>query len=115
MDKIDKEILKWHKKTFPKATFENQILKLEEENLESKKAWDKKNMTQYISELADIYIVSSVLWHRFESCIGLFYMNALWHWDQFHELADAVEEKMKINKKRVWKFENGVYRHEEKK
>ena len=41
-------------------------------------------------------------------------MNALWHWDQFHELEDAIKEKMKINKKRVWKFENGVYRHEVK-
>ena len=94
------EIVEWHKKTFPDATFESQILKLEEELFEYNKSYDEE-------ELADVLIVSIVLAKRFKSQIG--YDIFAYYYDKCCD--ELIIEKMKINKKRTWHKVNGVYRH----
>lgn len=110
---IDDEILEWHKKTFPKADIKSQLLKLDEELKEVVDAHKNGETEKAYDELADVYIVSLVLEKRFNSTIGAYFIGLL----QEHpapELMKRVKNKMKINKKRTWHEENGVYRHDEK-
>lgn len=100
------EIVKWHKKTFPDADLKSQKLKFVEEYREYLESGD-------IMELADMVIVCYVLRGRFkfEGFDGVIWHELILNGHP-EGLRKAVIEKMKINKKRRWKKEGGVYRHE---
>lgn len=113
--KLIEEIVSWHKKIFPEATEESQVLKLDEELKELKKASIDGDMNQVKNESIDVVIVSSVLKDRYSNAIGdvVFssIMDKISSVADFNEVVVALENKLEINKKRKWTFENGVYRH----
>jgi hypothetical protein len=109
---IDDEILEWHEKTFPKADIKSQLLKLDEELKEVVDAQRNGEKEKSYDELADVYIVSLVLEKRFKSTIGAYFIGLLQEYPA-PESMKRVKNKMKINKKRTWHEENGVYRHDE--
>lgn len=98
------KIVKWHKETFPDADLKSQKLKFLEEYREYLESGD-------IMELADVAIVYYVL-----NCRFLFFkFKDIFDFEtdgKWVELKKAINKKMKINKKRKWKKEGGVYRHE---
>jgi hypothetical protein len=109
MKETPKTITEWNKKTFPKLTEKGQWLKLLEEFKEYRKAG---NFEDAIKEYADMVIVSCVLDERFNNPVGWFILSAIDENDEIAKLIDeAVDEKMKINRKRKWIYKNGVYRH----
>lgn len=84
MDEIQKDIVNWHKKTFPNATDEALNDKLAEESLELLEAL-VLGQGDVVEEIADVFIVSCTFLDRH----GL-------------SFADFVAKKMEINKKREW-------------
>ena len=111
----EEKISKWHKKTFPKATLESQLLKLHEELLELKKCKNRYS-DAFLEEVADCLIVASVLAGRFHSPVGNLVLSALFpekdNLDMLAILSLHVDLKMEKNLRRTWKKERGVYRHE---
>ena len=105
--KITDEIAEWHKATFPDATFESQILKLEEEIREFYTCYDNEE------ELADILIVSIVLAHRFKSEIGIEIFASFFDYENPDRMDKLIKKKMEINRGRTWVKVDGVYRHED--
>lgn len=103
---LKKEIIEWHTKTFPDATMEGQLIKLEEELNELVNA---KNKKEKLKEAADVYIVLCGL-KRWNSYIGKFMIQE-WFLGA-DDLYNAVVEKMNKNKARVWaKTTEGTYHH----
>lgn len=106
-------IKKWNEETFPDATLGGQLEKLEEEINElcnAKEAKDKRK------ELADVFIVLGGL-RRWKSLVGNSQEKFLTKDMPQIGLVDLlinIEEKMEINRKRVWKKSgNGKFHHEE--
>lgn len=106
------KIAKWHKKTFPNATLESQLLKLEEESKELVEARNSDS-AKYFEELADVVIVATVLKIRFNSKLAERFFEIDIAYNPKTPFGKIVDKKMDINAKRKWKFENGVYRHED--
>lgn len=107
------DIKKWNEETFPDATLGEQLEKLEEEINElcnAKEFEDKRK------ELADVFIVLGGL-RRWKSLVGNSQENQLTKDMPQIGLVDLlikIEEKMEINRKRVWKKSgNGTFHHEE--
>ena len=107
-------IRKWHKETFPDATLEGQMNKYAEETNEFMNADSDKDLL----ELADMVIVCAGIM-RFNKKLGSIFLQNTYviSWDigeyDMTELWEAVESKMKKNRKRVWnKTGNGTYHHE---
>lgn len=110
---LDGIISGWSLKTFPDLTIEQQLLKLESE-LEEFEISEEGEKS--LEELADVYIVCTILERRFNSRIGkaLKETIATLLQDNMNVLIEAVEAKMDINYKRKWhKTEDGEYRHDE--
>lgn len=105
---VDKDIVEWHKKTFPDITMGELLLKLEEELGELRGALGKNDL-DFMEEAADVYIVSRALKERFNSIIGLHFC----HTTKSKELTKAIKDKLAKNKKRIWHKVDGVYRHKE--
>ena len=82
MKKLEKHIVKWHKRIFPNATNDAVLKKLHEELLEAISA---KDQGELVMEIADITIVSIVLLER----LGF-------------SLENVVYSKMAINQARQW-------------
>jgi len=82
MTKIEKEVLKWHKATFPNATVKDIADKLLEEIGEVLSA---KTNNELKEEIADVAIVAIALLDRFGT-----------------SLSEEIKTKHAINKKRVW-------------
>lgn len=102
----DKDIVEWHKKTFPDVDLGSQIKKAEEEIHEYITAVVNEEPQEIIEEeLADIYIVLLVLKNRF----GLKIINSFL--PSRGKLELAIHHKMDKNAKRTWIKVNGVYRH----
>ena len=108
----DDKIVEWHTKTFPDATLDSQLLKLDEELKEVVDAQRNGEKEKSYDELADVYIVSVVLAKRFDSITGKYFLGLLEE-HPAQESLKRVEKKMKINAKRKWIKKNGVYRHDE--
>lgn len=108
-EKLEKEIIEWHTKTFPDATMEGQLIKLEEEINELA---NSVNSEEKLKEAADVYIVLCGL-KRWDSYIRKFIIQ---HWFSGRDdLYNAVVEKMNKNKARVWaKTTEGTYHHTNK-
>ena len=125
MEHIWKEILDsavhWHMDTFKECTFESQLVKLEEELNELKDVIEAEGegVDRYIEEVVDVLIVSYVLAIRFNSELGGFVFSEMEHnlISEYPVLAKrvkkALEDKMEINRNRIWVFENGKYHHVE--
>lgn len=108
-EKLEKEIIEWHTKTFPDATMEGQLIKLEEEMNEFLNSETKE---EKLKEAADIYIVLCGL-KRWNSLIGNF-VKDFWFLPTI-SLYNAVVEKMNKNKARIWaKTTEGTYHHTNK-
>lgn len=101
----EKEIIKWHKATFPDVDLKSQKLKFLEEYREYLESGD-------IMELADMLIVNFVLISRFNfmGFVDIIKAEAL---PFYQDVLKAVDLKMEINKKRKWHNVRGVYRHKE--
>lgn len=109
MIETPKTISEWSTQVFPVLEKQSQQCKLVEEVFEYIKA---KTEEEKIKELADIYIVASILKERFCDNIGFRFFQGFFTADMT-AVYPAIDEKMKINRSRVWEFKNGVYHHKE--
>ena len=107
MIETPKSIAEWSEQVFPTLTENAQNIKLFEEVLEYFKA---KTLEEKIKELADIYIVASILKERFGSDLGFFVFRSLFT-NEMVGVYKAVDEKMKINRARVWEWNGKTYHH----
>ena len=106
MEKLENEIIEWHTQTFPDATMEGQLIKLEEEMNELANA---ENKEEELKEAADVYIVLCGL-KRWNCQIGKF-ITHYWFVPAL-TLYKAVVQKMNKNKARTWaKTTEGSYHH----
>lgn len=105
------QIAAWHEKTFPDATEESQLLKLDEEFAEYADG-------EFIEELADVFIVAASLSERWGNMLGTFTMKAVVKHcgKDAGMLYNAIQKKIEINAARKWKkLPDGRYKHEEEK
>lgn len=108
-EKLENEIIEWHTKTFPDATIEGQLIKLEEEMNEFSNSETKE---EKLKEAADIYIVLCGL-KRWDCQIEKFLTRFCFA--PSISLYNAVVEKMNKNKARIWaKTTEGTYHHTNK-
>lgn len=106
-----KSISDWSSEVFPTLTKEAQLEKLIEEVVEFAKAGtDEERM----KELADIYIVASILKNRFNCGLGWTAFQGLYR-TKLVDVYHKVDEKMKINRKRKWEWNGKTYHHVEEK
>lgn len=105
-------IIEWQEQTFPDATLEGQIKKFKIEHLEYSMSHPKD-----ISELADMFIVACGI-ARFDyiksfSCFTI--IDDILESSSFtdSDFVKAVDDKMAINRKRKWNFQDGQYQHKE--
>jgi len=100
-------MIKWHRKKFPKATADSQILHL----LQEVKEFEKAESDHMLEELADIYIVANSLkrWKRTQSLAKEALDYYFYDFDKEYraEILKAVSEKIKIVDNRDY-FWNGV-------
>lgn len=98
-----------HKKLFPLADLNGQLLKLEEEIQE---VYAAETLNDKIEELADC-IICCIGIHRFApQTAGFIIKSILDKYNDFvPEIYDAVENKWKINLNRKWEYKNGRYHH----
>ena len=113
VDKLDKEVDRarvWFKKTFKDIKMSGQLLKLEEELREIRRAPKTKEK----KELADVLIVIGGL-RNFNSVLGATLFNLIvdrMTFDEVAEIIELVNDKMIINRSRKWyKTKDGRYRH----
>lgn len=105
-------IIKWSEDTFPTASLKGQLEKFADETQE----WLATNRTDIV-ELADLAIVAMSVarfsaveaMYCFECVIRQLEMTLFTRFD----LEKAIDEKMAINRKREWNFNNGRYQHKE--
>lgn len=110
MKETIKSIIDWSEQTFPDATLDGQLDKYYEEQQEYLESKCKD-----ITELADMFIVACGI-ARFNLIEGMYHIADVvdwfkeedWHWTTFEK---AINEKMKINKKREWEKKEGLYKH----
>lgn len=106
MDKLIQDILDWHKETFPKATLSSQLRKVESEIMEM---YEAPNRYESLEEKADVCIALVSLAFRFNSLIGQILLSRYYYEHYpFEEIRVAMEEKMKLNRTRVWKGNHHV-------
>lgn len=113
-------IARWHRETFPEATLLSQLEKFREEKkewLESQHITDDGLIIGDIMELADMQIVACGL-ARFDSTEAIFAFRRVAEELEHSmyatiDLQNAVESKMKVNRKRQWRNNNGLYKHKE--
>jgi hypothetical protein len=110
LEKLKKEIVEWHKQTFPDCTLEAQLLKLDEELSEVVEDQRAGKIEESHEELADAYIVALVLAKRYNSMIGKYFVG-LAEEHPVPAFVSRVKDKMEINKRRTWHKQNGVYHH----
>lgn len=109
------EIKEWNAETFPDATPEGQLAKLDEEFGELDEA---KTMEEREKELADIFIVLGGLL-RWKSRVGDYIANNLLDKmpnEILEKILKAIDAKMEVNKERtrkgLWKKQpDGSYHH----
>lgn len=111
MESILKKISKEHEELFPLADLGSQTAKLEEELKEIESVTGYYNT---INEIADCFIVCCGI-YRFAPKVALLNASSILATaEQFgirSVLLKSVEAKWEFNKKRKWKFENGIYHH----
>ena len=91
----DEKIVEWHKETFPKATPDSQIAKMESE------------LGELLLEAADVYIAATNAEKRFGS-VAARVIKGLLYKILGEALLEAVDMKMDINVKRTFKGDHHV-------
>ena len=101
---IDLEkMAKAHKKLFPNATLESQVIKLEEELIELHNAVEFEDI---LKEKADVIIVCIGI-YRFAPAVASYLMPSA-----LSELEEKeVNRKWQINLKRKWEWNGKTYHH----
>lgn len=111
MESYLKRMSKEHEKLFPLATLGTQALKLDEELSECEKAED---LFEVQNELADSLIVCCGI-YRFAPKTALVVATSILSTAESFGfksiLLKKANEKWEVNKKRKWKYENGIYHH----
>lgn len=103
------DVIVWNKKTFSLLTETSQYRKFQEETTELNKTRFKSK--KYFKELADCYIVAFGMF-RFDLKIAIRFLKYLDYYNCDSKIiSKAIKEKMEINKKREWKYVNGIYHH----
>ena len=110
MKETPKSISEWSVQTFSDLTEYSQEKKLIEELIEYIKA---KTEDERVKELSDVYIVASILKERFNNDLGFYAFREIYT-PSMTAVYKAVDDKMEINRSRVWKFIDGVWHHTEK-
>lgn len=106
MIETPQSIAEWSAEVFPTLTKEAQEAKLAEEIVEYIKAPDDKK----VKELADIYIVASILKHRFGSDFGFAMFRGLFTLDMT-PVYKEIDRKMNVNRSRKWVWNGKTYKH----
>lgn len=102
-------ITDWSKEVFPDLDYHMQLKKLEEELKEVARA---ENSDRWIEEMADVYIVASILWGRFIRQTGRAILSWLEMLPEYDKIRLQADLKMIVNRQRHWHInENGVYHH----
>ena len=109
-------IIQWHKDTFPRADFEGQVKKWEEEYDEFLAARTNKDAAEMLSELADLFIVACGImrFNLVQGCQRMLLWNELryTHGWAFSTCEGTINKKMKKNRARKWEYlGNGNYHH----
>lgn len=91
----DEKIVEWHKKTFPEATPDSQIAKVDGE------------LFELLLEAADVYIAATNAEKRFGSVVARVIKGLLYK-ILGEVLLEAVDRKMDINVKRTFKGDHHV-------
>ncbi|WP_373031652.1 MazG nucleotide pyrophosphohydrolase domain-containing protein [Sulfurovum sp.] len=84
--RVKHEVIRWHRKTFPRIAMDALLGKLREECLELVEAIDSKITDDIVEEMADVRIVS----------------EAFFRFRKASSLDTETMNKLAINKKRVW-------------
>lgn len=110
-------IIQWHTETFPNATLEGQLQKFEDEKQEYADENEKNFLSDAtLMELADLIIVACGI-ARFDMLQGInalyFALRVAYAHSFFmpEVVAEAVQQKMQINRKRKWSIGKGNYQH----
>jgi len=85
MEAIQDEIVKWHKETFPRATIQAILDKLDEELHEALDEIKGGDLKKLFEELADVVIVTCAL----AGALGI-------------NFEDVIIWKLEVNKNRTW-------------
>lgn len=93
---IEKDINEFHRTTFPNATLNAVLFKLNEELVEAMMALVKGDYQHLLEELADVFVVSTALAARKD----LFEDNV--------SMTRVIRDKMAVNKARKWGKEDPV-------
>lgn len=124
----NEKIVEWHKRTFPNATLETQLRKVEDELQEMKDAGmlflDGKVEHEFaLEEVADVYIAAIALVGRWDSRVGAvicnFVIDMIGGLAQVDEIyvkvfQKTINAKMDKNAKRTWhETAPGYYQHVE--
>ena len=109
-------IIQWHKDTFPRADFEGQVKKWEEEYSEFLTARTNNDAAEMLSELADLFIVACGImrFNLIQGCQRMLLWNELryTHGWAFSTCEGKINTKMKKNRARKWEYlGNGNYHH----
>lgn len=108
-------IIKWHTETFPDATLDGQIEKFLDERVEYATA---ESAEHEIEELADCFIVACGI-ARFNPVYGSRFLGETFNaftqnqGATIAKLQDAIDSKMRVNRKRKWNFAGGKFQHVE--
>ena len=109
-------IIQWHKDTFPRADFEGQVKKWEEEYSEFLTARTNNDAAEMLSELADLFIVACGImrFNLIQGCQRMLLWNELryTHGWAFSTCEGKINTKMKKNRARKWEYMgSGNYHH----
>lgn len=93
MKYLEKSIVQWHKETFPNATIQAIIDKLNEELHEAIDCLNDGNLQQMLEEVADVFIVACALAGRKQI------------FEENFSMYRVISDKMAINRGRAWGVE----------
>lgn len=104
-EKMSKE----HEKLFPLADLQGQVLKLEEEFKEYRRAWLDCDDKQAKKEVADILIVCAGIyrWCPIVASEIEYLFAKVYDYD----VEEEVNRKWQVNLNRTWEYKEGKYHH----
>lgn len=112
---IIKEIVEWHKETFPDETESGQYRKVCSEIQEMWMAGTDKE--EFLKEKADVCISLVSLAYRYDSELAMFLLIEMMYQppclEEHKALMNEIRRKMDLNKVRTWYKDKttGEYRH----
>lgn len=113
LNRLRKEIVRWHGRKFPDATLEEQKRKLKEEILEVDDCLDDEDEAHFYEEIADCFIAICGM-RRFDTKqanIEEFDLGINYGGD-IEKVVSAIVKKWRVNHHRKFIRVDGVYQHE---